>query len=233
MRYCFTFLLLIILFACSQKENITSTPSAPAQPAATVYTWLVLGDSYSIGQGVTEAERFPAQTVTLLLQQGLAFQQPAYIATTGWTTGNLQNGISTVNPNPHTIVSLLIGVNDQFTRRDTIGYRERFTQLLVKSIELAKGKKQNVFVLSIPDYSVTPFAASYDTARIRMELDWFNAINRNVTAAYGCPYLDITAASKEARYNRSLLAADGLHPSGLMYKQWAERLAPIIVQALK
>lgn len=231
MRYCFTLSLLIFLLACSQKKPTSIVPTQPF--TASVYTWLVLGDSYSIGQGVTEAERFPAQTVTLLLQQGLAFQQPAYIATTGWTTGNLQNGISSANPNPHTIVSLLIGVNDQFTRRDTIGYRERFTQLLVKSIELAKGKKQNVFVLSIPDYSVTPFAASYDTARIRLELDWFNAINRHVTAAYGCPYLDITASTQEARYNRSLLAGDGLHPSGALYKQWADRLAPMIVQSLK
>ncbi len=231
MRYCFTFSLLIILFSCSQKEPVSSVPTQPATTA--VYTWLVLGDSYSIGQGVNEAERFPAQTVNLLLQQGLAFQQPAYIATTGWTTGNLQNAINSVNPNPHNIVSLLIGVNDQYTSRDTTGYRQRFTQLLTKSIELAKGKKQNVFVLSIPDYSVTPFAASYDTARIRLELDWFNAINRNVTEAYGCPYLDITASTREARYNRSLLAGDGLHPSGILYKQWAERLAPLIVHTLK
>ena len=231
MRYCFTFSLLMFLFACSQKETVSTAPTQPY--AASVYTWLVLGDSYSIGQGVTEAERFPAQTVTMLLQKGLAFQQPTYIATTGWTTSNLQNGISTVNPNPHTIVSLLIGVNDQYTRRDTIGYRERFTQLLIKSIELARGKKQNVFVLSIPDYSVTPFAASTDTARIRLELDWLNAINRNITNAYGCPYLDITASTKEARYNRLLLASDGLHPSGTMYKQWAERLTPMIVQSLK
>lgn len=233
MRYCLTISLLIVLFACNQKETIPSAPLVPAQPATSVYTWLVLGDSYSIGQGVNEAERFPAQTVNLLLQQGLAFQQPTYIATTGWTTGNLQNGIGSVNPNPHTIVSLLIGVNDQYTSRDTTGYRQRFTQLLTKSIELAKGKKQNVFVLSIPDYSVTPFAASYDTARIRLELDWFNAINRNVTAAYGCPYLDITASTREVRYNRSLLAGDGLHPSGTLYKQWAERLAPLIIQSLK
>lgn len=231
MRFCFTFSLLIFLFACGKKETASSVPVQP--PAATVYTWLVLGDSYSIGQGVTEAERFPAQTVSLLLQQGLAFQQPTYIATTGWTTGNLQNAINSINPNPHTIVSLLIGVNDQYTSRDTTGYRQRFTQLLTKSIELARGKKQNVFVLSIPDYSVTPFAASNDTARIRLELDWFNNINRNVTDAYGCRYLDITAASREARYNRTLLASDGLHPSGLLYKQWADRLAPLIVQSIK
>jgi lysophospholipase L1-like esterase len=218
--------------ACVKKQEPAST-TIPGLPTAPIYTWLALGDSYTIGQGVNPNDRFPTQTATLLLQQGIQVQTPAYIATTGWTTNNLQSNINSSNPNKHTVVSLLIGVNDQYQFRDTTGYRQRFTQLLAKAIELANGKQQNVFVLSIPDYSVTPFAASFDTAQIRKEIDWFNNINRAVTQQYNCPYLDITPSTREGRTNRSLIAADGLHPSALEYKRWADRLVPLLVQALK
>ncbi|MBP6686281.1 MAG: SGNH/GDSL hydrolase family protein [Lacibacter sp.] len=226
---------LFCLSACSKPEpnaTVSTPPSSPAPPPVT-NTWLALGDSYTIGQGVAANERFPTQTAALLLQQGIQVQTPTYIATTGWTTSNLQSSISNNNPNKHTVVSLLIGVNDQYQQRDTTGYRQRFTQLLVKAIELANGKKQNVFVLSIPDYSVTPFAASYDTAQIRKEIDWFNNINRHVTQQYNCPYLDITPSTREGRYNNNLIASDGLHPSSTEYKRWADKLAPMVVQAFK
>ncbi|MGB5030170.1 MAG: SGNH/GDSL hydrolase family protein, partial [Chitinophagaceae bacterium] len=94
-------------------------------------------------------------------------------------------------------------------------------------------KKENVFVLSIPDYSVTPFVAGNDTARIRQEIDWFNAINKSVTNSYNCPYLDITPSTREGRYDRSLIAADGLHPSGLEYRRWAFRLGPMMLPVLR
>jgi lysophospholipase L1-like esterase len=233
-------LLLVCIFlfslsACNKAEpgaTVSTPPSSPAPPPV-IHTWLALGDSYTIGQGVAGNERFPTQTAALLLQQGIQVQSPTYIATTGWTTGNLQYAITNNNPNKHTVVSLLIGVNDQYQRRDTTGYRQRFTELLVKAIELANGKKQNVFVLSIPDYSVTPFAASFDTAQVRKEIDWFNNINLNVTQQYNCPYLNITPSTREARYNSSLIASDGLHPSGAEYKRWADKLAPMVVQVLK
>lgn len=224
-------ILSFFLSACSKNapnSTVVTTPSSPA-----IHTWLALGDSYTIGQGVADNERFPAQTAALLLQQGIQVQAPTYIATTGWTTTNLQANINNNYPNKHTVVSLLIGVNDQYQQRDTTGYRQRFTSLLVKAIELANGKKQNVFVLSIPDYSVTSFAASYDTAQIRKEIDWFNNINYNVTQQYNCPYLDITPSTREGRTNRSLIASDGLHPSGAEYKRWADKLAPMIAQVLK
>lgn len=123
------------------------------------------------------------------------------------------------------MVTLLIGVNDQYQTRDTAGYRQRFTVLLQRSIELARGKKENVVVLSIPDYSVTPFASSNDTARIRRELDLFNAINKEITLSCRISYLDITPSTREARSNPALIATDGLHPSGLEYRKWAERRA--------
>lgn len=224
--------LFVILLITGCKKPTAVTGTAPTQPAGPK-TYLALGDSYTIGQGVAVFERFPAQTAVWLQQKGISITALTYIATTGWTTSNLQSAITAQNPSTHDVVTLLIGVNDQFQRRDTTGYRERFTALLQQSIVLARGKKEAVVVLSIPDYSVTPFAAGRDTARIRLELDWFNAINKQVTTGFDVSYLDITASTREARTNPALLATDGLHPSALEYKKWAERLGPLLERALK
>lgn len=221
----------VLLAACRAKEP---TALVTTNPVVTAKSWLALGDSYTIGQGVTATERFPAQTVALLQQRGIVVSALTYIATTGWTSSNLQTAVNTQNPAAHDVVSLLIGVNDQYQLGgDTTGYRQRFTQLLEKSIVLARGGAQKVVVLSIPDYSITPFAAGSDTARIRKELDLYNSINRSVTLAYGVAYLDITASTKEARTNTALLAADGLHPSAQEYQKWAQRLVPILEGMLK
>jgi lysophospholipase L1-like esterase len=228
LRYFFA---VIFLMGCNKKQPATGGVILP--PTVLKKSYLALGDSYTIGQGVTAADRFPAQTAAWLLQKGFSIDTLTYIATTGWTTNNLQAAINTQNPAPHDVVSLLIGVNDQYQTRDTTGYRQRFTVLLQKSIELARGKKTNVVVLSIPDYSVTPFAASSDTARIRQEIDWFNDINKSVTLAYNIAYLDITPSTREARNNPALIATDRLHPSGLEYKKWAERLGPLFESALR
>lgn len=226
-------------FSCNKKtpEPYTFRPAPvdtiPLPPNDTAKTYLALGDSYTIGQSVTESERFPAQTVSILKQQGINIANPEYIAQTGWTTANLQQAIASRNPSASDIVSLLIGVNDQYQRLDTAGYALRFTQLLEKSIELAKGKRSNVFVLSIPDYSVTPFVPASDKARVRMEIDWFNSINRRITISYGVSYIDVTPSSREAATNPNLIAGDNLHPSGLQYGKWAELLAPAIKTVLK
>jgi lysophospholipase L1-like esterase len=226
--------LLIILVAAGCGKKTEPTGSVVSPPSAVIpKSYLALGDSYTIGQGVTAPERFPAQTAAWLQQKGITISALTYIATTGWTTTNLQAAIAAQNPVPHDVVTLLIGVNDQYQTRDTAGYRQRFTVLLQKAIELARGKKENVVVLSIPDYSVTPFAPSSDTARIRQELDWFNAINKSVTLGYNINYVDITPSTREARNNRALLATDGLHPSGLEYKRWAEQLGPLLMVVLK
>lgn len=226
--------LLIILLAAGCGKKTEPSGSVVSPPSAVIpKSWLALGDSYTIGQGVTAPERFPAQTAAWLQQKGITISALTYIATTGWTTTNLQNAINTQNPVAHDVVTLLIGVNDQYQTRDTTSYRQRFTTLLLKSIELARGKKENVVVLSIPDYSVTPFASGNDTARIRTEIDQFNAINKSVTLSYNINYLDITASTREARTNPALIATDGLHPSALEYKKWAERLGPLLEAVLK
>ncbi len=218
-------ILLCFIFSCN-KKTVAPVVSIPP-PLTPAKSYLALGDSYTIGQSVAQNERFPAQTVSLLKQQGININDPVYIAQTGWTTANLQSAIANQNP-PSTfdVVSLLIGVNDQYQGMDTSGYTLRFTQLLEKAIQLAGGKKSNVFVLSIPDYSATPFVASANKSKVSMEIDWFNAINKRITAAFNVSYTDITPSTREATTNAALIANDNLHPSGLEYKKWAEMLAP-------
>ena len=197
-------------------------------------TYLALGDSYTIGQSVETNERFPAQTAELLKADDIIVATPEYIATTGWTTIDLADAITARNPHgPYDVVSLLIGVNDQYQFRDTTDYRQRFTQLLLKAIELTGGKKDNVFVLSIPDYSVTPFASGSDTEEIRKQVDEFNAINKEVTLAFKVSYTNITDLTRRAGTDSTLLAADGLHPSGKEYLEWAKLLAPQMEKVLK
>jgi lysophospholipase L1-like esterase len=233
-RFSFIFLSFHFLFACTKKQtSLTPITYIPPIVTAPAKTYLALGDSFTIGQSVTESERFPQQTAAWLRINGINLVAPDYIATTGWTTGNLQNAINQRNPVNHDVVSLLIGVNDQYQLHDTTGYRERFTLLLENAIQLARGKKEHVFVLSIPDYSVTPFALYYDTARIRLEIDWFNNINKQVTNIFKITYLDVTTSFREARNDRTLIATDGLHPSGLEYKKWADRLGPLMLPVLK
>ncbi len=197
-------------------------------------TWLALGDSYTIGQSVNENDRFPTQTISLLNQDNLFFSAPKYIATTGWTTDDLLGAIAQQNPQgPYNVVTLLIGVNDQYQHFDTGSYRINFMQCLQHAIALAGNKKDHVFVLSIPDYSVTSFAAGSDTAQISKEIDEFNAINKAITLSFNISYTDITPLTREIKNDASLIAPDGLHPSAKEYAQWAKLLAPQIARILK
>ena len=227
-------ILLIFAFTNCKKQMINSVSRQPFPADSSYNTYLALGDSYTIGQSVPVTERFPIQAKNFLQMAGKKMAEPEIIATTGWTTTDLKNAIMARSPSgPYHLVSLLIGVNDQYQFHDTTGYRQRFTGLLSTAIQLAGNKPSHVFVLSIPDYSVTPFAASSDTAQIRKEIDQFNAINKEVTAGYNCNYLDITPSTREAKNDLSLLASDGLHPSGKEYKKWAERLAQIMKPVLQ
>ncbi|MBC7888225.1 MAG: SGNH/GDSL hydrolase family protein [Ferruginibacter sp.] len=198
-------------------------------------TYLALGDSYTIGQSVPVAERFPNQTASLLLLDGIKLSTPEIIAQTGWTTGDLIVSINSTPPlkSNYDIVTLLIGVNNQYRHLSQTQYRDEFTILLNKSIVYAGYRKNRVFVLSIPDYSVTPFASGYPTALIASEIDSFNVINKQLALSAGCSYLDITASSRQALNDPALIASDGLHPSGKEYKKWAMLLAPLIKASLQ
>jgi len=183
--------------------------------------FLALGDSYTIGEKVDSAERWPVQLVRMLRAQRLAVSDPQIVARTGWTTDELAAGISVAAPvGPYALVTLLIGVNNQYRGRDAERYRAEFVSLLVQAVEFAGGKAQHVVVLSIPDWGVTPFAAGRDRAKIAGEIDRFNAINREESLRAGAAYVDVTPASREA--HDGWTTADGLHPSGRQYTRWAE-----------
>lgn len=230
------FMLIVFFTACSKEPAAPASviiPPVVTDTNATIKTYLALGDSYTIGQSVAIDQRFPFQTRLLLANQGLQLKQPDIIATTGWTTGNLLSTLANNPPsNNYDVVSLLIGVNNQYQGRSQDEYRIQFTDLLNKAVAYAGGRKSRVFVLSIPDYSVTPFAQNSDTARIAREINEFNQINKQITLQAGITYLDITPISREARTDVSLTASDGLHPSGKQYGRWASLLSPLIKAVL-
>lgn len=224
-------MILLGIFACSKKDMtiITSTPV----PAGTK-SYLALGDSYTIGQSVDPTQRFPALTQNLLSSYGINMATPDYIATTGWTTADLLNAINNANlRTDYSVVTLLIGVNNQYQGKSLEEYKSQFNTLLQDAIKFASNDKNRVFVLSIPDYSVTPYAHGSDTAKIAREIDQFNAANLTISNNYGVHYLDITPISKEAKSHPELIANDGLHPSGIQYKRWADLLAPLIKPVLQ
>ncbi len=232
---CFCSLFGLSILGCS-KEGATPNPVGPAvtpSDSPAVKSMLALGDSYTIGSSVSIEERFPVQARTRLVQAGVQVNQPNIIAVSGWTTGSLLASLNQSPPaNNYDVVTLLIGVNNQYQGRPLEEYRMHFTSLLEKAIIYARGRKNRVFVLSIPDYSVTVFAQNSDTARISREIDSFNAMNKQITLAAGVAYLDITGISREARFDLSLTAGDGLHPSGKQYTRWAALLTPMIQAAL-
>ena len=186
--------------------------------------YLALGDSYTIGESVTEAERWPNQLAAQLLKKGVEVGKPKIIATTGWRTDNLKNAMTIAQlKNEYDLVSLLIGVNNQYQGKPVDQYAVEFEDLLKTAIQLAKGKKENVFVVSIPDYGYTPFGQPKQE-KISKELDQFNAVNRSITERLGVRYVYITDISREGLKDASLVAADGLHPSGKMYGLWVDRI---------
>jgi len=197
-------------------------------------TFLALGDSYTIGESVPIYENFPYQTVQLLRKNGISVYAPEIVAKTGWTTDELMAGINrTTFEKSYDIVTLLIGVNNQYRGKDPSTYEKEFEKLLNKAIAFAGGNKQHVFVLSIPDWGATPFAASRDRIKIGNEIDLFNSINKKSTDAAGIAYISITEGSREATSNASLVAKDGLHPSGLEYGRWARKLADAILKSIR
>lgn len=196
--------------------------------------YLALGDSYTIGTSVSEADRYPVQTVALLKAQGINVADADIIATNGWTTADLINAtkdkpVSTT----YDVVSLLIGVNNQYQGRSLDEYKEQFTTLIKRSIQLANGRADHVFVISIPDYSVTPFASGSDKQKIAAEIDSFNVANKTIADNYKVNYLYITDESRKAATDLSLVASDGLHFSGKEYAVWSGKLAVMMKTELK
>jgi lysophospholipase L1-like esterase len=199
-----------------------------------IYNYLALGDSYTIGEAVSLTESFPYQVVQLLRSKEYNFSAAEIIAKTGWTTDELLDAINkSTLLSKYDFVTLLIGVNNQYRGRDALEYKEQFEELLKKAIELANGKKEHVIIVSIPDYSVTPYANSMDTEKISKEVEVFNSINRALSIQYKVQYVDITETSRNAKSDPALITSDGLHPSGKEYAKWAEKIIETMSSQLK
>jgi lysophospholipase L1-like esterase len=198
-----------------------------------MHSYLALGDSYTIGEAVPAAENFPSQTVALLRRGGIQIADPVIIATTGWTTDELTAAIrERALQESFSIVSLLIGVNNQYRGRSLENYRDEFRSLLNQALAFANGHARHVVVLSIPDWGVTPFAEGRDRQQIAREIDAYNAAAKEITLAHSCGWLSITDSTRTHGQDADFLAADGLHPSGKEYAIWAERLAPVFEAVL-
>ncbi|RTQ49535.1 SGNH/GDSL hydrolase family protein [Hymenobacter gummosus] len=217
----------LLYFGCTQAapEPTTGPGPAPQPPTSTGVSYLALGDSYTIGQSVPEADRWPVQLAAL---SGGQIQAPDIIAQTGWTTTNLQQAIATSgNQKTYELVTLLIGVNNQFQGLPLSQYRTEFRQLLTTATRFAGNRPGRVLVLSIPDWGQSPTGQTYDRARISREIDQFNAAAQQECAAAGVAFLNITDLTRSAAGDPAQFAPDGLHYSGAQMRQWATRALPV------
>jgi lysophospholipase L1-like esterase len=193
---------------------------------------LALGDSYTIGEGVPEAQRWPEQWAERRRARGRATAPPVIVARTGWSTGELLRGIAAAEPKPpFDLVTLLIGVNDQYRARPLDDARADFAVLLSRAIEFADGDARRVWVISIPDWGVTPYAHDRDAPAIADDIDAFNAAFRERVGLLHAHWLDITTLTRRRGADPHWLAADGLHPSGAAYAEWAAALDDSLMSA--
>ena len=214
------FLVFTIFFSFVQNNDAMSQKNI---------SYLALGDSYTIGEGVPLYESFPYQAVQNLRKKGLNILAPEIVAKTGWTTDELQTAINTAKFLPlYDLVTLLIGVNNQYRGKSAEVYAEDFETLLKQAIAFAGNDKGRVVVLSIPDWGATPFAEGRDRAKITAEIDAFNVINRKISSKYKVHYIDITPGTRLAAQDPTLVTKDKLHPSGKEYAKWAEKVAKIV-----
>jgi lysophospholipase L1-like esterase len=227
-----------VMASCSKLNKnpmailpIDSIPVLPAQTDTSVKTYLALGDSYTIATSISIADSYPFQTTALLKKKGYHFSDPVIIATNGWTTVNLLNALHS-GPPPlpkYDIVTLLIGVNDQYQGGTQSEYSTNFSLLLQKAILLAGNQPAHVIVISIPDYSVTPFGkATGNAAYVSKQIDSFNNINKSLSDQAGTGYLNVTDESRNAANDPSLIAPDQLHFSAKEYAIWSSALAALI-----
>lgn len=197
--------------------------------------YLALGDSYTIGEGVDPGGRWPARLAAALQSSGTPIARLQFIARTGWTTAELLEAIAIASPplQPiHDLVTLLIGVNDQYRGRNVAEFHRNYQIVLDRALALADGRREHVIVVSIPDWGATPFAHDRDRGRISAEIDQFNAMARDEVERRGARFVDVTPVSRRAASEPDLITVDGLHPSGAMYAEWARVILPVAAAAL-
>lgn len=212
------FIFVLVLSACSAPRNTTISENMD-------FSYLALGDSYTIGEGVPLNEAWPTQLVQRLKERGHKVAPPRIIARTGWTTRNLITNIeSEIDVQRRfDLVSILIGVNNQYQGKLVSEFEVELEEIFRKAINHSKTREKGVFALSIPDYGVTPFG-SRNADTIAVQIDRYNAIVRRVAEKYNVDFYNITPISREALVNKSLIARDSLHPSGEMYRAWVDEI---------
>ncbi|WP_233263171.1 SGNH/GDSL hydrolase family protein [Cognatiluteimonas profundi] len=207
----------------------SSRHASPPAHAAGTLSYLALGDSYTIGEGIDAADRWPTRLAARLRSDGIPLADPHVIATTGWTTDELQAAIAAQSPAPHDFVSLLVGVNNQYRGRSLQDYRRQFADLLGHAIWLAGGRADRVLVLAIPDWGLTPFGAASgrDRTLISSELQLYNTAARTICDGRGVAFVDIGTIYREHAAEPAMLADDGLHPSAAMHALWTDAALPV------
>jgi lysophospholipase L1-like esterase len=211
--------ILLLGISCNHSDNQKN------QQEKSEYTYLALGDSYTIGEKIDTSDRFPVQLADTLTSSGITVKETKIVAKTGWTTNDLAKGIQQAElRETYDLVTLLIGVNNQYQGKDVENYRPEFRELLQKAIGFTGDEPEKVVVLSIPDWGVTPFAEGRDREEIASEIDAFNQVNKELAKNAGTKYVNVTPISRQAENNPDLLANDSLHPSGLMYTLWVDEL---------
>ncbi len=235
MKWLFGILFFLSADTSSQKIDFNAMNEAFKQQT---YSYLALGDSYTIGEKVSADENYPNQVVALLKKDSVNIQPPRIIAKTGWTTDELETGIEKaiqIEPlrSSYDFVSLLIGVNNQYRGQTVDSYIPAFENLLKKAIHFAGDRAERVIVLSIPDWGATPFAKDANRTEIAGQIDAYNAANKKISEQYHVEYIDITPWTREALKDATLITSDGLHPSGKEYKRWAEKIALFIESRLQ
>ncbi|GAA4318961.1 SGNH/GDSL hydrolase family protein [Pontixanthobacter gangjinensis] len=218
-----------ILFSCSSTLDVRNNQ----EPENPDFTYLALGDSYTIGESVVETQRWPVQLAEQLRARGYKMAPPKIIAKTGWTTADLLRGIDNELDvqRDFDLVSILIGVNNQYQGKLITEYEEELRTIFRKAINHSKTREKGVFAVSIPDYGYTPFGAE-NQEEISAEIDRFNEVFKRVAAEFNVPFYNITPISREADENPELVASDGLHPSGLMYKYWVDQIVNQVAEKL-
>ncbi len=223
----------IALSSCSKEETVapkSNTNTNDTTGTVTTHTGpyriMTLGDSYTIGQSVSASDRYPAQLVSKLNSKGYTFNAPKIIAQTGWTTDDLAYFIEiSGDSSKYDFVFLLIGVNDQYEGATFSNYKPKFTMLLKTALRYANNKPKNVFVISIPDYAYTPYGqGTSNPSNISSDIDLYNSVNKAVSDSCKVNYINITPISRMGINSPSLVASDGLHPSGQQYALWVDEI---------
>lgn len=225
------FIFISVLLACNTAsielpQNFTTVKDQPL-------TYLALGDSYTIGEGVAEKDRYPNILVEKLnTQTELKWGKPKIIAKTGWTVDELDKGINEAAPTgtPYDLVTLLIGVNNQYRGRSVDDYRVEFELMLLRAIGFAGNRPNRVVVISIPDWGVTPFAdkRSTDKQKVASEIDAYNQAKKSICGKFGVKFVEITEHYRRVGAQPDMVVADQLHPSGKVYEHWASELFKVV-----